>query len=74
VTDTTDDPRRRPKPAGAAAPALVVRLKLENRPRVIVEARDKEEKDRFFDWLCAQHDLAELALPALDAEIREQAA
>lgn len=57
-----------------SAPAVVIVLELEARPRVIVGTLDDGEAARLRDWLDAHPELLMLITRALELDDRERAA
>jgi len=56
------------------APALIVVLPLEGKPRVLVDAQNNAEEARLRDWIHAHDDVVALIASALDiAEVRPTA-
>jgi hypothetical protein len=57
-----------------SAPAVVIRLALEARPRVLVDAFDEREHSRLIDWIEAHPAYQHLIAEALELEREERAA
>jgi hypothetical protein len=51
-------------------PSVMIRLALESRPRVLVDALDEREFARLLDWLSAHPELLALIDAAYDVERR----
>jgi hypothetical protein len=56
------------------APAIVIRLSFEARPRVYVDAIHESDESRLAEWLESQPQYAELVARALELERKEPAA
>lgn len=65
INPTTVGKRLRP------APAIMIRVQLEERPELIADCMTEDEEDRLLDWINANEDLA--LLVGLAVELRDAA-
>jgi hypothetical protein len=57
-----------------SAPAIVIRLALEEPPQVICDTLSESERIRLVDWVASHHEYADLVELAYELQDRERAA